>query len=100
MECRSKIRRINAAHLRSTKRCTGKIKSFEEYVRTYPNSPIMDFDIRQKTAVTLENLIRKYGDVDGTNRWNLYRERQAHSNSFEYKLEKYGWTVEQYQKFN
>lgn len=49
---------------------------------------------------TLENFIKKYGKSDGINRWNLYRERQAKSNSFEYKQLKYGWTKDQFDDYN
>lgn len=35
-------------------------------------------------AVTLKNMIKKYGTEEGTKRFNLYREKQAYTNSKEY----------------
>lgn len=49
---------------------------------------------------TLENLIRKYGDVDGRIKWDEYRKKQSYSNTYEYKKKKYGWTFEQYDTYN
>lgn len=41
-------------------------------------------------AVTLENLINRYGEEDGKRRFDKYRSKQAHSNTLEYMIEKYG----------
>lgn len=51
-------------------------------------------------AVTVENLCMTYGEVEGKNRWELYKEKQAYSNSFEYKKDKYGWSEEEYKDYN
>lgn len=51
-------------------------------------------------AVTKENLIKRYGEEDGLKRWKSYCERQSKTNTFEYKKEKYGWTKEQFNKYN
>jgi hypothetical protein len=48
----------------------------------------------------LENFTRKYGDYLGKLKWEEYKQKQAHSNSFEYKNKKYGWTIEQYNDYN
>lgn len=63
--------------------------------------PKEDVDKRNKsTAVTLERMIRDYGEVEGKKRFDSYREKQAKSNSFEYKQKKYGWTKEQFDEYN
>jgi hypothetical protein len=54
----------------------------------------------QKTAVTLENFIKKYGEEEGKKRWDSYCKIQAETNTFDYKKEKYGWTEEQFKKYN
>ncbi len=54
----------------------------------------------KKSASTLKNMVIKYGEIEGIKRWNIYREKQAISNSFEYKRDKYGWTREQFDEFN
>lgn len=55
---------------------------------------------KSKSAITLENMILKYGVDEGNKRWNSYREKQALTNTFEYKRDKYGWTREQFDEYN
>lgn len=55
-------------------------------------------DARQ--SVTKEKMIKKYGITEGTERWNSYCKKQADSNKFEYKYEKYGMTYEEYDEYN
>jgi hypothetical protein len=45
-------------------------------------------------------MIKKYGISDGTERWNSYCKKQADSNKFEYKHEKHGMTLEEYNEYN
>lgn len=52
------------------------------------------------TAVTLDSLCNKYGEDEGKIRWKQYCDKQALTNSFEYKQQKYGWTKEQFDLFN
>lgn len=54
----------------------------------------------KKTAMTLENLIKKYGVEEANKRWESYCLKQSITNTFEYKKEKYGWTKEQFNEFN
>ena len=51
-----------------------------------------DFDEYNKTrAVTLENQIAKYGEEEGTKRFNDYCDKQSYAgNKLEYFIEKYG----------
>lgn len=51
-------------------------------------------------GVTEKSMIRKYGQEEGLKRWKEYCNKQAITNSFEYKKEKYGWTEEDFKKFN
>lgn len=55
-------------------------------------------DARQ--SVTKEKMIKKYGISEGTQRWNSYCKKQADSNKFEYKHEKHGMTLEEYNEYN
>jgi len=57
-------------------------------------------DFQANRAVTLKNMIRKYGDVEGNIKWDIYKQKQAHTNSFEYKQERYGWDIEKYEAYN
>jgi G:T-mismatch repair DNA endonuclease (very short patch repair protein) len=52
------------------------------------------------TAVTLENLINKYGESEGLERWERYRKLQAETNTFEYKRDNYGWDRKDFEEFN
>ena len=51
-------------------------------------------------ARTKENMIKMYGEEEGLRRWNHYCELQSITNTFEYKQQKYGWSKEQFDKFN
>jgi very-short-patch-repair endonuclease len=55
---------------------------------------------KSKRAITLSNLVKKYGELEGKIRYDQYREKQAYTNTFEYKQKMYGWTKEQFDEFN
>ena len=54
----------------------------------------------KSTAVTLENLVNKYGEKEGLERWEKYRKLQAETNTFEYKRDNYGWNQKDFEDFN
>ena len=56
--------------------------------------------VNQNTAMTFKNMIKKYGDEEGTKRWNNYCNRQRLTNEFEYKKEKHGWSADKFDSFN
>jgi hypothetical protein len=51
-------------------------------------------------AITLESMIKRYGEIEGAKRWDQYRKRQADSNTFEYKNKKHGWDKTKFDEFN
>ena len=51
-------------------------------------------------SVTLQNMIRKYGEAEGNIRWKKYVKFQSDKNKFSYKNEKYGWSREEFDIFN
>lgn len=55
---------------------------------------------RKKYALTLDKMIQKYGEEEGKSRWNIYCDKQAETNTFEYKNKKYGWSREQFNEYN
>lgn len=55
---------------------------------------------KEKYAITKENLVRKWGEDIGTQKWENYCKKQSFSNTFEYKKEKYGWTKEKFDEYN
>ena len=51
-------------------------------------------------GVTEKSMINKYGEIEGKKRWIEYCNKQAETNTFEYKEKKYGWSKEQFDEFN
>lgn len=80
--------------------CTGRFKNGKEYQNAYPGSKLVDDQLAKRTAVTLENLQKKYGEIDGQTKWDEYKSKQAYTNSFEHKKEKFGWTKDQFDSYN
>jgi hypothetical protein len=52
------------------------------------------------SAITLKKLLLKYGDSEGSIRWNSYREKQKITNMFDYKQSKYGMTADEFKTYN
>lgn len=55
---------------------------------------------RSKYAMTEKHMIEKYGEEAGKEKWKKYCDRQAETNTLEYKQEKYGWTEDQFKEYN
>lgn len=98
LECGFEAPRLQWTHFKYN--CSGRFKNSKDYRKKYPNAPLVDPEIAKKTAITEENLVEKYGKQEGKKRWIDYKNKQAESNSFEYKKKKHGWTKEQYNEFN
>lgn len=97
-ECGFESNRLQWTHFKYN--CTGKFKNGREYQQAYPGSLLVDPALAKKTAVTKENFIKKYGEEDGLARWNSYCQKQAKTNSFEYKKQKFGWSKDQFDEYN
>lgn len=97
-ECGFVASRLQWTHFKYN--CTGRFKNGTEYKKAYPDSILVDPEVANKTAVTLDNLIRKYGIIDGKRRWEEYRSKQAISNTFEYKSKHHGWSMDEFSDFN
>lgn len=54
----------------------------------------------QTVGITENVMIRKWGEEEGKKRWKSYCDKQAETNTFKYKQEKYGWSKEQFEEFN
>lgn len=98
LECGYQSTRLQWTHFKY--RCTGKFKNGKEYQAAHPGAPIVDEELAKKTSITLMNMINKYGEVEGKQRWEIYRNKQAISNTFDYKKKMHGWTREQYDEYN
>jgi len=98
LECGFTAPRLQWTHFKY--KCTNRFKNGTEYLTVYPDASLVDASVTQKTKITLENFIIKYGEDIGTEKWDRYRQKQAASNSFEYKQEKHGWTKAQFDEYN
>jgi len=96
-ECNKPMPQITHTHLKHAHSLT-----INEYITKHniTKADLYSNHLRELRKVTKLNMIAKYGDDEGTNRWNLYIKKQAVSNSFEYKKKKYGWTEQQYNEYN
>jgi hypothetical protein len=45
-------------------------------------------------------MITRYGEAEGKLKWDIYKNKQSLTNTFEYKQEKYGWTREDFDNYN
>lgn len=62
---------------------------------------LFDVEIdKSDIGVTLDGMIRRYGEVEGRSRFETYRNKQSYSNTLEYKKEKYGWDKEKFEEYN
>lgn len=64
--------------------------SFEYKHKKYGMSRKEFYDYNQSRAVTLENMIKRYGEEIGNQKWNEYCERQRYTTTKEYFIEQYG----------
>lgn len=51
-------------------------------------------------GVTEQSMIKKWGEEEGKRRWKEYCDKQALTNTFEYKKEMYGWDKKKFKEFN
>lgn len=81
-------------------KCSGKYSNVQEYLIDYPNALTVAPSLAKRTAVTLDNLIIKYGEEEAQERWKQYTDLQAETNTFEFKNKKYGTTQEEFDDYN
>jgi hypothetical protein len=74
--------------------------SYDDYFSQFPDAKIEHPEITNLRKMTLENMICRYGKTKGTKKWNEYKKKQADTNSYEYKKQKYGWSKQQFNEYN
>lgn len=85
----------------SRSRMPGTIEYYTIFKKlSYDDALIKSEEFRKNRIHTKENMIKRYGDVEGTKRWEEYRKKQSISNTLEYKSEKYGWNKEDFIQYN
>jgi len=57
-------------------------------------------EAKKQTAVTLKNMITRYGETEGKIRFESYCEKQRYKNTYISKKEKYGWDKATFDEFN
>lgn len=68
-----------------------KFSNSYEYFKNTRNWSMEEFnEYNASRAVTLENMIKKHGEIEGTIKFDAYREKQAYTVTLEYFIEKYG----------
>lgn len=80
---------------------TRVITEFIKY--NHPSLSIKDRYIKYKClgkGVKLEKYLLKYGDDIGAEKWEHYRYLQKYTNSLEYKSEKHGMSIGEYESYN
>lgn len=85
--------------LKNKSRVFNQMNYITEYAFDIPPDVSLNW-MKEKYAITKENLIKKWGEEIGNSKWNIYCEKQSKSNSFEYKRNKYGWSREKFNEFN
>lgn len=83
--------------------CTnlGKVVTLEKYLLIYGELGRKKYEeVNYSKAMTLSNMIKKYGEKEGNYRWDQYCKKQAETNTFEYKNKKYGMTEEEFKEYN
>ena len=95
--CGKEFKRISTTHLKS--KCIRPMTTVE-YRELYPNAMLVPPGLVSMLGMTKEKAIERYGEEEGTRRWNEYCGLQAETNTFEYKQLHYGWTREQFDEYN
>ena len=95
--CGTIAKRITWTHLKHA--CAGSI-TLTEYRTQYPGSPTIAPNLGEVYTNTRETIMGKYGDHVGGAKWTAYTQKQAHTNSFEYKSQMLGMTREQFDDYN
>lgn len=98
LECGFTAPRLQWTHFKY--KCTGRFSNGAEYKKAHPGAELVDEDLKKRASVTEAGLIKKYGNTEGKVRWESYRQKQANTNTREYKKEKYGWTDKQFGEYN
>jgi len=80
-------------------RVFNKMSDITEYAFEIPKDIAEKFK-SENYRVTKDNFIKKYGELDGEERWKSYTDKQAYTNSFEYKNKKHDWSIDKFKDYN
>jgi hypothetical protein len=95
--CGTIMQRLQWTHLKY--KCN-VVRTIDEYKACYPGTPTIAPNLVLATSQTEENMKSKYGEKLGAERWKRYCDLQAKTNTFEYKSEKYGMSIADFDSYN
>lgn len=88
-------------HNWSKSTCSKYIKIFETFKPKHLEQRLKRlYKLRNNHGVTKYRLLLLYGKEECQKRWKHYCDKQAETNTFEYKHKKYGMTREEFKKYN
>lgn len=76
-----------------------RMNKFSQYAYNIPDDVYQRENLRLNSR-SESSFISKWGEEEGKRKWEEYRKMCSDTNTFEYKKEKYGWTKEQFDKYN
>lgn len=89
-----------AEHLRLT-RIPGTFEYFKFFKKlSDEESHLKVEEFKNNKIISLDNMIKRYGKETGSKKFEEYKLKQAYSNTYEYKKNKYGWTKQQFDDYN
>lgn len=95
--CKKQFKSITPTHLKQHD------ITVKEYIEKYNILPgeLTSKNTKTKRSGSRQKIFhQKYGKIEGEKRWQQYRTKQAETNSYEYKKNKFGWTKEEYDNYN
>lgn len=86
------------------KNLSKQFNTLNEYSRFAFQIDDTDFTTAKETGfgagVSLSTLIKRHGETEGNKKWDLYKAKQAHTNTFDYKQLKHGWGQDEFDSYN
>lgn len=76
-----------------------KAAKYTQYAFDVPDEDFKPVSTARQ-SVTKEKMIKKYGLTEGEQKWKAYCDKQAETNTFEYKNKKYGMTQDEFDAYN
>ncbi len=97
-ECGFVTTRLQWTHFAN--KCTGDIRTIQDYRDRHPDELVVAPALAAMAAVTERSLTKLYGNEEGAKRWQAYCDKQAETNTLEYKKAKYGMNEKEFKAYN
>ena len=93
------IKKIPEYQTKNKSRVFNQMNYITEFAFNIPHEIALKW-MKEKYAITETNLIKKWGDEIGKQKWIEYCKKQSLTNTYEYKKEKYGWSKDEFDEYN